>query len=125
MSASRDNLPVVQDEAIQPPLLDKRTRETVTDLRWLLGLGVGGIVAVFAAGASGLARAQDAGREAAKAETAGLAVDQAALKANVRDLRDEVGDVKTEVREMRTELRELRNALQVALPKMPAPDGGR
>lgn len=102
----------------EEPIIEERTRKTLTDVRWLLGLGVGGIVAVFAAGASTLAQAQDAGRAAAKEETAGISTEQAALKANVKDLREEVADVKAEVRELRKDLRLL-------FPKLPAPDGGR
>ncbi len=128
MSPSRDNLRAVEaptEEPILPPLLDKRTKETVTDLRWLLALGFGSVAAVVIGTVSTVAFAQEAGGKAAKAEVAGLSVEQAALKANVRDLRDEVADVKAEVRESRVEIRELRRALQVALPKMPPPaDGG-
>lgn len=64
MSQSNDNLPVVEDAPILPPLLDKRTKETVTDLRWLLALGFGSIAAVVVATVSTVSFAQDAGVKA-------------------------------------------------------------
>lgn len=101
-------------------VIEERTKKTLADVRWLLGLGVGSIVAIFAAGASTLAQAQDAGRAAAKEETAGIATEQAALKANVKDLREEVADVKAELRGVRQDLRMFQKG-----QKLPDLDGGR
>lgn len=78
MSTSRDNLPAVE-EPILPPLLDKRTKETVTDLRWLLALGFGSVAAVAVATASTIAFAQDAGVKAVAPVEARQAVTEAAV----------------------------------------------
>ncbi len=95
------------------PVLEERTRKTLTDVRWLLAMSLGSIVAVVAATVSTIAFAQDAGTKAAKVETAGITTEQAALKANVQDLRAEVADLKSEFRELRKDLR-------IAIPRLPA-----
>ena len=127
MSASTGEHPAAPAVEPMPLVIAEQTRKTLTDVRWLLALALGGIASVAVATVSTITYAQEAGAKAAKVETAGLATEQAALKENVRDLRAEVADVKTEVRETRSEIRELRKALQVALPKMPSADtdGGR
>lgn len=113
MSASQENLPAVAE-----PLLEERTRKTLTDVRWLLVIGLGSVLGVFGTGWKAMAQVREEAKDAATEATAGLSTEQAALKANVRDLREEVADVKAEVRELRKDLRLL-------FPKLPAPDGGR
>lgn len=116
LSQSQDNLPPVDD---LDPVIDERTRKTLADVRWLLALVVGTIATILTGGWAAYGQVQSAAKDAAKQEVAGLGVEQAALKTNVRDLREEVADVKSEVRELRKDLRML-------FPRMPAieTDGG-
>ena len=101
-----------------PEVLEERTRKTLADVRWLMVLAVGSVVALFGGGWKAFAQVREEAKDAAVEQTAGLATEQKALKANVDDLRSEVSDLKSEVRELRKDLR-------VIFPKLPAPDGGR
>jgi len=114
MSATGEHAAVPNPE----PLLEERTRKTLSDVRILLGVAAFFIVTMFGGGWAAMAQVRDEAKDAAKTETAGITTEQAALKANVRDLREEVADVKAEVRELRKDLRLL-------FPKLPATDAGR
>ena len=61
------------------PVVAETTRKTLTDVRWILGLILGSIVAVVAATASTIAFAQDAGAKA----VAPIAAEVAEVKARV------------------------------------------
>lgn len=95
--------------------IETRTLRSVKVLAAILGFFV---ISVFGSGWMAFAQVRTEAREAAQDATAGLATEQAALKANVKDLREEVADVKSEVRELRKDLRAL-------FPRLPAIDGGQ
>lgn len=118
MSTSRDDLPATPESDDTPSALDERTRKTLADVRWLLVLGVGSIVAVFGGGWAAFAQVKGEAREAAKTETAGIRTEQEAQKHSLVELREEVADTRAEVRELRKDLRRL-------FPTLPAmKDGG-
>lgn len=108
----------VPEQKDPPTPLEQLARSLLGDVKLLVGVVGFLIITVFGGGWVALAQVRDAGAEAAKEQTAGVAVEQAALKANVRDLREEVADVKAEVRELRKDLRAL-------FPRLPELDGGR
>lgn len=76
MSTSRDNLPAVEeqnagstgDRLAVAPIIEERTRKTLADVRWLLVLGAGSIVAVFGGGWAAFAQVRTEATETAKAE---------------------------------------------------------
>ena len=101
-----------------PESLESVVRKTLTDVRALGLVVVGTAAGLFGGGWAAMAQVRDAGTAAAREETAGLAIEQKALKANVDDMRAEVGDLKAEVRELRKDLR-------VLFPRLPVMDGGQ
>lgn len=120
-TSSQSNLPAVP-EPIEPPLLEERTRKTLSDVRLLLVVGFGSIITVFGGGWAAFAQvrteAQETAQTAAKSETAGIRTEQEAQKRALAELGAEVSDTRAEVRELRKDLRRL-------FPTLPAmTDGG-
>lgn len=84
MSESQPELP-----AVDPTVIDERTRKTLTDVRWLIALGLGSIATIVVATWSTVAWAQDAGAKAVApvaAEVAEVKARVAALEKNQADM---------------------------------------
>jgi len=131
VSTSRDNLRAVEaptEEPILPPLLDKRTKETVTDLRWLLALGFGSVAAVVVASVSTVAFAQDAGAKAAapvEAHVVKTDAEVAALNAKVAEQDRRMANVERMTVETNATLRLVAMRLGVTPVTLEQPkDGG-
>ncbi len=135
VSTSRDNLPAVDAaEPIRPPLLDKRTKETLTDVRWLIALGLGSIAAVVVATVSTVTYAQDAGTKAAKEETASVKAQAdataQALEQHLLDDKQDKRETKQQLSELAADIRALYRAQQTGQPQArlerppQPPDGG-
>ncbi len=127
MSTSRDNLPVVEEPL--PIVLDERTKKTLTDVRWLLALGVTSIAAVVVATASTIAFAQDAGVKAVAPVEARQTVSEAAIAQLQKDSAEQgrkVANVERVVMTLDLNMRlmlESRGIKPIDVPN--DPDGGR
>ena len=129
MNTSRDNLPAVEETPILPPLLDKRTKETVTDLRWLIALGLSSVAAVVIATVSTISFAQDAGVKAVAPVAARETVTEAAVAQLQKDSAEQgrkVANVERVVMTLDLNMRlmlESRGIKPIDVP--PSADGGR
>ena len=124
MSESQPELPRVRTgefPVVDPTVLDDRTRKTLTDVRWLLALGLGSIAAVVVASVSTVAFAQDAGAKAA----APVAADVVALKAKAEEQDRRMANVERMTVETNATLRLVAMRLGVVPVTLePAKDGG-
>lgn len=133
MSTSRDNLKAVPapDEEGDglDPVLDKRTRKTLADVRWLLALGIGSVVAVFGSGwaAYGQVRSEAAAEvQPVVAEQKRQAAEQAALKAKAEEQDKRMANVERMTVETNATLKLVAMRLGVTpITLEPAKDGGR
>lgn len=121
MSTSRDNLPAVEDAL---PIIEERTKKTLTDVRWLLAISLGSIVAVVTVTVSTIAFAQDAGTKAAQAETASLTPRVTAIETEQKNVRSDVHELQLDVRELYRVVRDGRRSERLEQPPTTA-DGGR
>ena len=107
MSESQPELPRVRTgefPVVDPSVLDDRTRKTLTDVRWLIALGLGSIAAIVVATWSTVAWAQDAGTKAAIEETR---VVKAQADATARTLEQHLLDDAQAKREQKAQLAEI------------------
>ena len=137
MSESQEQLPRVRTgefPAVDPSVIDERTKKTLQDVRWLIALGLGSIAAIVIATVSTVAFAQDAGTKAAVEETRTVkAQAEATAKALEQHLLDDA-QAKRETRgvlsEQSADIRALYRAVMTGQPQArlerPAqlPDGG-
>lgn len=121
MSTSRDNLPAVEDESNLDPVIDERTRKTLTDVRWLIALVIGSIATVVVATWSTVAWAQDAGAKA----VIPVAAEVAEVKARVAALERAQADMQRMTVETNATLRLVAMRLGVTPVTLEQPkDGG-
>ena len=124
MSESQPELPRVRTgefPVVDPSVLDDRTRKTLTDVRWLIALGLGSIAAIVVATWSTVAWAQDAGVKA----VVPVAADVAALKAQVVEQDRRMANVERMTVETNATLRLVAMRLGVVPVTLePAKDGG-
>ena len=102
------------------PVVAETTRKTLTDVRWILGLILGSIVAVVAATASTIAFAQDAGAKA----VAPVVADVARLDARVQALERGQADMQRMTVETNATLRLVAMRLGVTPVTLESRDGG-
>jgi hypothetical protein len=126
VSASGNDLPRVPTQdalhAVDASVLDERTRKTLTDVRWLIALGLGSIAAVVVATVSTVAFAQDAGAKA----VAPVAVELALVKAQQVEQERRMANVERMTVETNATLRLVAMRLGVTPVTLEPPkDGGQ
>lgn len=109
--------------AVEEPILEERTRKTLTDVRWLLAISLGGIAAVVIATVSTVTFAQDAGTKAARDELKAVDSRITVIESEQKNVRADVHELQLDVRELYRVVRDGRRSERLESP--PATDGGR
>lgn len=114
-----------EQQAVQEPepILEARTRKTLTDVRWLLAISLGGIATVVVATASTVSFAQDAGAKAAQVEVKQINARVEAIESEQKNVRSDVHELQLDVRELYRVVRDGRRSERLEAP--PVTDGGR